>query len=77
MRLKLSSIQIEFLLKEFGLTIDDIKDIDKQQWKNMREKCFMIEAEEAPEDGCYMNKRCQIAMSIADTLYTNLFEENQ
>lgn len=74
MRLKLSDKQINFLLKEFGLTIKDIIDIDAEQWKNIREKCFMIEAEEAPEDGCYMNERCQIAMSIADTLYTNLFE---
>lgn len=34
----------------------------------------MIDAEEAPEDGYDMNERCQIAMSIADTIYSCLFE---
>lgn len=74
MRLKLSDTQINFLLKEFNLTLEDLKDIDAQQWRNIREKSFMIEAEEAPEDGCDMNERCRIAISIANTRYSCLFE---
>lgn len=62
------------MLNEFNLTIEDLKEIDAQKWRNIREKSFMIEAEEVPEDGCDMNERCRIAMSIADTIYSCLFK---
>lgn len=73
MQLVLRDEQLVFLLKEFNLTPEDIKSIDEQQWEIIREKSFMIEAEEAPKKGVIMNERCRIAVSIADTKYSNLF----
>ena len=70
----LSTEQLNFLNKEFGISVSDILSMTSDNWKNIREKCFMIEAEELTdlEDDADESNRCLIATSLADTKYSEL-----
>lgn len=73
MEITLNNSQKEFILKEFGIDLCSLENVEYAQWEDIREKSFMIEAEEAPLDGANMNERCKTAVSIADTKYSTLF----
>lgn len=76
----LNDEQIEFLEKELNLTKADIEKMTKEEWKSVREKCFYIEADELLDmeyegkdiDKEEWTKRCQLAISIADTKFSDL-----
>ena len=70
--MNLTTEQLEFLNKELNLTEEDIKGMDKEQWTDVREKCFMIEGDEAPEDDAPISERGSIAADIADITFKKL-----
>ena len=70
--MNLTAEQTEFLERELNLTENKIKAMDKEQWTNVREQCFDIEAEEAPEDETPINDRGRIAADIADITFKKL-----
>jgi hypothetical protein len=68
--------QLDFLEKELGITKDFIEKASKEQWKDVREKCFYIEADELlaleDSDSDEETERCILATSIADIKYSML-----
>lgn len=74
--MKLSEKQLEFLKAEFGLTKEDIGGMTAEQWKEVREKCFYIEADELMDLGedeeAEESERCQLATSIANIKFSQL-----
>ena len=51
--MNLTNEQLNFLEKELGLQEQDIEQMSKEEWTDVREKCFYIEADELlelPED---------------------------
>lgn len=74
--MKLNEKQLEFLEKELNITEKDIEGMSADEWKNVREKCFFIEADELMdlednEDG-EETERCQLATSIASLKFSEL-----
>ncbi len=75
MSLNLTEGQLNFLEKELGLQEQDIEQMSKKEWTDVREKCFYIEADELlelPEDKDEETQRCLVATSIADIKYSQL-----
>lgn len=70
--MNISAEQLEFLKKEFGFQKPDIAKMSKEEWTAVREKCFMIEAEEVDEDTEEISERGELASSIADLTYKKL-----
>jgi len=74
--MKLSKKQLEFLQTEFSLTKEDIDGMTADQWKEVREKCFYIEADElldlGEDEEAEESKRCQMATSIANVKFSQL-----
>ncbi len=76
----LSEEQLEFLQTEFNLMQTDIEKMTKEKWKDIRERCFYIEADELLDmhdegkdiDRDERTKRCQLAISIVDTKFSEL-----
>lgn len=71
----LTTEQLEFLNKELNLTEEEIVAMDKEQWMDIREKCFMIEGDEAPVDATPTSDRGRIAADIADITFKKLHAE--
>lgn len=71
-KLTLSDKQIEFLKDEFDLPPDKLKNISKEEWHNVRLKCFDIELEETTDDDC--SERGELAADIVSVKYGMLFE---
>lgn len=74
--MKLNEKQLEFLEKELNITKKDIEGMSADEWKDVREKCFFIEADELmdledDEDG-EETERCQLATSIANLKFSEL-----
>ena len=70
--MNLTTEQLEFLNKELDLTEEEIKAMDKEQWAEVREKCFMIEGDEAPVDATPISERGRTAADIADITFKKL-----
>ncbi len=74
--MKLSEKQLDFLKTEFGITKEDIGKMTADQWKEIREKCFNIEADELMDLGddeeAEESERCKLATSIADIKFSQL-----
>lgn len=67
--------QLEFLKKEFDLTVSDIEKMDREQWMEIRERCFDIETEEAglaDNGNGPLSERGRIAVNLADLKYDML-----
>ena len=75
--MNLTAEQKEFLERELNLTEEEIKGMDKEQWTDIREKCFMIEGDEAPVDFTPISDRGRIAADITDITFKKLHEENE
>lgn len=71
----LSKEQLEFLNLEFSITEKDMEDMTEEQWFSIREKSFLIEAEEVNEEGDGISERGEIAASIADVTYRMLINK--
>lgn len=75
MNLNLTNKQLEFLENELSLKEEDIEQMSREEWTDVREKCFYIEADELlalPEDEDEETQRCIVATSIADIKYFQL-----
>ena len=72
--INLSHEELNFLYETFGLTVEDIENMDKHAWTEIREKCFFIEADEFDEnDMC--TERGELAADIASVKFSNLFSQ--
>jgi len=75
---KFNSKEIAFLKKEFNLSDDAIKSLNKTNWLELREKCVDIEIEESViaaehEDNNYdMPEREIIAVHLAEKSLSEL-----
>lgn len=69
--------QIAFLKEQFDISEKDIKNISLEEWKEIRLKCFEIEGAEAlkiaDKDNCVLSDSGEIAASIVDTKYREIF----
>lgn len=74
--MKLNEKQLEFLQIEFRLTEDDIDKMTADEWMEVREKCFYIEADELmdieDDDEAEESERCKLATSIADMKFSDI-----
>ncbi len=73
--MNLSSEQLDFLKEELGLCEKDIEKMSKEEWTDVRENCFYIEADELldlPDGEDEETQRCIVATSIADIKYSQL-----
>lgn len=70
MKIDITDEQKSVLLNEFGISEKDIPMLSKEQWENIREKCFRLAFEEAEydEDWEYIGttEKGRIYSSIAD-----------
>lgn len=76
--INLSKEQLDLLEKELGITEEQIEAMTKEQWKDVREKCFFLSIDElVDEDGEAIEEptnpdRLDLLESIADTKYKQL-----
>ncbi len=74
--MELNEKQLDFLKTEFGLTKEDIGKMTADQWKEIREKCFYIEADELmdleDDEEAEESERCKLATSIANIKFSQL-----
>lgn len=70
--MKFTKEQTDFLERELKITIqpDAEANLSKDEWFDIKDKVFMIEADEARPDG-ELNDRCRIAVEIGDKHYDN------
>lgn len=76
--INLSKEQLDLLEKELGLTEEQVEAMNKEQWKEVREKCFFLSIDElVDEDGEALDnainpERLCLLESIADTKFKQL-----
>lgn len=70
--MKFTKEQTDFLKRELKITIqpDAEATLSKDEWFDIKDKVFMIEADEARPDG-ELNDRCRIAVEIGNKHYDN------
>lgn len=75
--LRLNNEQMKFLSDEFGITKEKLENISKDEWHKIRESCFDASVDELLDDHGnavdFVTKRCDLAESIADIKYSQLF----
>ena len=67
--MELNKEQMRFLCEEFDLSEDDIPELTYDFIRELREKCFNIEVEEATRsdnDNCGISERGNIAAQLVD-----------
>lgn len=78
--MKLNEKQLEFLDKELNISKEDIEKMSAEEWKDVREKCFYIEADELMDledtEDQEESERCQLATSIANLKFSELKDKN-
>ncbi len=74
--MELNEKQLDFLKTEIGLTKEHIGKMTADQWKEIREKCFYIEADELmdleDDEEAEESERCKLATSIANIKFSQL-----
>lgn len=76
--INLSKEQLDLLEKELEITEEQIEAMTKEQWKEVREKCFFLSIDElVDEDGEAIEEpanpeRLNLLESIADTKFKQL-----
>ena len=74
----LSRRQSKFLETELGISVEQIKDMNKKRWVAIREKCYDIVLDELLDKNDNYNEekeiseRCLIAESIMDIMFKDL-----
>lgn len=75
----LNEKQLSFLKNEFDVGKSDIEKMTVEQWKEIRLRCFEFEGDEALDaaesDSAELSERGEIAASIVNTKYKQLFSE--
>lgn len=69
--IKLSDEQIKFLNDEFGITKGKLINITKEEWHDIREKCFDIELDEMTDEDT--TERGELASDIVSIKYSQLY----
>ena len=76
--INLTDEQKEFLKKELNVTDEQISEMNRQQWNEVRESCFEISIDELLDDSVdyeqevEVSQRCTMAESIMDMEYSEL-----
>ena len=73
--MSLSDVQYNFISKELGISKDDIDSMNPKKLRDLREKCFDIEVEEAVKadnDNIDISERGETAADIVDILLSIL-----
>lgn len=74
----LNEKQLDFLKTEFNIDKEAIGKMTIEEWREIRIKCFELEGGEAldaaGEDSTELSERGEIAASIVDTKYRQIFE---
>lgn len=73
--MNLNEKQLKFLKEELGFAKEEIEKMSVEEWKQVREQCFYIEADELmdlEDDETQESERCNIATSIANMKYSQL-----
>lgn len=71
----LTNEQKTFLKDEFGITSEKLEKMSKDEWKEVRFKCFIIESEETEldDEGCAnITEKGILAAKLADVSYKNM-----
>lgn len=72
----LNSKQKSFLLSEFGIDDNKLREMTPEEWKDIRFKCFSVECDETAlsndEETCDVTNKGTIAASIADIKYKDM-----
>ena len=75
----LNEKKLSFLKNEFDVGKSDIEKMTVEQWKEIRLRCFEFEGDEALDsaesDSAELSERGEIAASIVNTKYKQLFSE--
>lgn len=76
--LNLKDEQIEFIENELGISEKELENINKDDWRKIREKCFNLSVDELLDEDGYaiddVTEKCIMAESIADMKYSELIE---
>ena len=67
--MELNKEQMKFLYEEFSISEDDVPELSFDYIRELREKCFDIEVEEATKadnDNCIITTRGLIAAQVVD-----------
>ncbi len=76
--LNLKDKQIEFIENELGIGKEELENINKDDWRKIREKCFNLSVDELLDKYGHaidnVTERCIIAESIADMKYSELIK---
>ena len=68
MEMEITEEQLKFLTEEFGLTLEDLNDLDEDGWEKVYNDCANIEIKESMEHPDEETERCRIASEIVDML---------
>ena len=68
MEMEITEEQLKFLTEEFGLTLEDLNDLDEDGWEKVYNDCANIEIKESMEHPDEETERCRIASEIVDLL---------
>ena len=66
--LEITDEQLEFLNREFGLTLDDLNALDDDGLEKLYNDCANIEIKESMDHPDEETERCRIAADIVDIL---------
>jgi hypothetical protein len=68
MEMEITEEQLKFLTEEFGLTLEDLNDLDDDGWEKVYNDCANIEIKESMDHPDEETERCRIASEIVDLL---------
>jgi hypothetical protein len=68
MEMEITEEQLKFLTEEFGLTLEDLNDLDEDGWEKVYNDCANIEIKESMDHPDEETERCRIASEIVDLL---------
>ena len=66
--LEITEEQLNFIKSEFGLTLDDLNNLDDAGLEKLYNSCAKIEIEESMQHPDEETDRCRIAADIVDLL---------
>ena len=68
MEMEITAEHLKFLTEEFGLTLEDLNDLDEDGWEKVYNDCANIEIKESMDHPDEETERCRIASEIVDLL---------
>ncbi len=68
----LSDRAIKFLEEDMGLSMEDVRNYDKDKWHDLRMKCFDVECAKYNDDTGRCSDRGEAAADVVDFLYCEI-----